>query len=100
MPFQSSRGSSWTSLLPRVPKQEKKEGRVLNFVRDKLHHWEGHLQTMEATNDKLSPEVAVWREWQTSIEVFQGGKVDVADKGDGGGVVEAEVGAGRWKHEV
>ena len=36
----------------------------------------------------------VWREWQTNIEVLRG-EVDVADEGDGGGVVEAEVGTGR-----
>jgi hypothetical protein len=44
--------------------------------------------------------VAVWRKWQTSIKILQGGEVDVADEADGGGVVEAEVGAGRWEREV
>jgi uncharacterized coiled-coil protein SlyX len=88
------------SLLLADAEQEKKEGRVLKFVRDKLHHQAGHFQTLESMNVKLRAEVVVLREWQMSIEVLQGGEVDVADEGDVEGVVEVEFGAGRWELEV
>ena len=61
------------SFLLTDAEQEKKEGRVLNLVRDELYHQTGHLQTLESMNVKL---------------------------GDGGGVVEAEVGVDRWEREV
>ena len=77
----------------------------MSVVREELHRQANYLRTLESTNAKLTSELTILRERQTSVEVLREQKrglekkVQVLEELRTKVVKEAEVEAGRRERE-